>query len=65
MNTNERLNKLMDIYEPYVELEFIRDENGDILEVKEVFKNNITLEAITAYKEAQEIMLIEELTLIR
>lgn len=65
MNTNERLNKLMDIYEPYVELEFIRDENGSILEVKEVFKNNIPPEAITAYKEAQEIMETEELPLIR
>lgn len=65
MDTNERLNKLMDIYEPYVELEFIRDENGSISEVKEVFKNNITPEAITAYEEAQEIMKTEELPLIR
>ncbi len=65
MNSYERLDKLMDIYEPYVELEFIRDENGSISEVKEVFKNNIPPEAITAYEEAQEILKIVNLEEIR
>ena len=55
MDDNKRVLQLYRIYDPYVSIKIVRDENGKPTAVP-VFSEDATQEVIDAFYEAQEIM---------
>lgn len=55
MDDNKRVLQLYRIYDPYVSIKIVRDENGELTAVP-IFSEDATQEVIDAFYEAQEIM---------